>query len=110
MYQKSRKILFANAFLCVVEVAVAVALVVIEFTKTVRESSELPRLPYEMTDFICGFVGAALPNSPSVYGSCFSLSPREIAVVLLARAPIHMFLQIFGRSRMLIQPSHTNLI
>ncbi|KAH7104964.1 hypothetical protein BKA62DRAFT_431288 [Auriculariales sp. MPI-PUGE-AT-0066] len=73
MYQKSRKVLLANIFLCIVEVAIAVALVIIEFTKTVP-----------------------LPNSPFVYGSCFSLSPREIAVVLLAPLAYESYLAILA--------------
>jgi hypothetical protein len=85
MYQKSRKVLIANICLCVIEVGVAVALVVLEFTKT-----------------------QPLPNSPFVWGSCFSLSPKEIAVVLLAPLAYESYLALLAINKT-VQTNRTRM-
>ncbi|KZV77957.1 hypothetical protein EXIGLDRAFT_719172 [Exidia glandulosa HHB12029] len=76
MYGKSRKVLVCNALLCLVELGIAIALVAVIFPKTV-----------------------SLPNSPSVFGSCFSHSPKEIAVVLLAPLAYETYLAFLALNK-----------
>ncbi|KZW02619.1 hypothetical protein EXIGLDRAFT_732875 [Exidia glandulosa HHB12029] len=76
MYAKSRRVLFFNALLCLVELGIAVALIAIVFPKTVP-----------------------LPNSPYVFGSCFSHSPQEIAVVLLAPLAYETYLAFLALNK-----------
>lgn len=76
MYGKSRKILFYNALLCIIELGCAIALIAVVYPKTV-----------------------SLPNSPYVFGSCFSHSPQEIAVVLLAPLAYETYLAFLALNK-----------
>lgn len=76
MYGKSRRVLISNLVLCLVELGCAIALVAIVFPNTIP-----------------------LPNSPTVFGSCFSHSPREIAVVLLAPLAYETYLALLALNK-----------